>query len=98
MKKIVICLILFLCILVANVSAISFQEAKKYVGHKILVVQDQTVIPYGTMGEVIDVFKTQDNSTEYLILKTLSYQYPLRFIEIENIAYIKDYGIQRGRR
>lgn len=94
MKKIAICLVLFLFVLITNVFAISFKEAKKYVGHRVLIVQDWTIMPYGTMGIVIDIIKTR-NDREYLILKTLSYQYPLRFIDIDKIAYIKDYGIRR---
>ena len=87
-----IILILFL-IIINDISAISLNEVKKYIGKDALLLCDiEAIQPYGIFGTIIETVKAKDGD-EYVILSTHTSDYSeLLFINIKTILKMKVWG------
>ena len=91
MKKILLSIIaLILMFQCSIVFAMSSDEILKYKGQYVTIVQDSTVVPYTTIGVLIDVIK--GNGKYWAMVQTYdynSYTNGIAFLDIDNICYIK---------
>lgn len=91
MKKILLNIVTLILIFQCSIAfAMSKDELLKYKGQNVTIVQDSTVVPYSTVGVLIDVIK--GNGKYWAMVQTYNYNdytNGIAFLDIDNICYIK---------